>query len=143
MRNLNIASESFCRDKYLYFSWMRKHAPVYKARYILKKLYLITRYKDVVEVMKDDRFVHDFNNVRSSSGRKLIWYIPGPIRPYLRNMLTMDDPDHRRLRNLVHKGFMRQQISSWEQFTQSLSDQLLDKLAHQETVDLIDAILFP
>ncbi len=36
---------------------MRKRAPVYRARYILKKLYLITRSKDVVAVMDEEKLL--------------------------------------------------------------------------------------
>ena len=60
--------------------------------------WLVTRYDDVLTVLKDDRFGKDKINARTPP------WLPGMFKPLLRNMLDVDVPDHTRLRGLVQNS---------------------------------------
>jgi cytochrome P450 len=62
--------------------------------------WLITRYDDALSALKDRRFSKD----KLNAGQKQPW-IPAFFKPLARNMLDLEDPDHARLRGLVHKAF--------------------------------------
>ena len=62
--------------------------------------WLITRYDDALAALKDKRLSKDIANLNE----KPPW-VPSALQPLARNMLDLDDPDHARLRTLVHKAF--------------------------------------
>jgi cytochrome P450 PksS len=64
-------------------------------------------------------------------------WIPRAFRILAKTMVTMDDPDHARLRNLVHKGFTPSRIEHMAARVQEISDELLARLEGRETVDLL------
>ena len=67
--------------------------------------WLVTRYDDVVAVLKDERFAKDkFNALTPEQAARQPW-VPAMFRPLTRNMLDLDPPDHTRLRALVQKAF--------------------------------------
>lgn len=140
---LAIATAEFNKNAHYHFSWMRQNAPIYKARFTGRKpAYLITRYEDVSASLKDPRILKNLNAAQTKSGKRSVW-IPKTFRPLLHNMLNTDEPDHRRLRNLVHKAFTPRMIANLEPRIDRIAHTLLDKAAHQEEVDLIQAFALP
>ncbi|MCB0107708.1 MAG: cytochrome P450, partial [Caldilineaceae bacterium] len=69
--------------------------------------------------------------------------MPKAFEPLLHNMLNMDDPDHRRLRNLVHKAFTPRMIMGLAERIETIANELLDAAIAQERVDLIKAFAIP
>jgi len=58
IENVNIASPAFKANPYPFFARLRAEAPVYRVMVSDKQsAWLVTRYDDVVTVLKDDRFV--------------------------------------------------------------------------------------
>src|SRR6202171_2328102 len=97
----NIASSEFKADPLPFCAQLRSEAPV--SRTILpdkRNVWVVTRYKDVLTVLKDDRFGKDKINARTPP------WLPGMFKPLLRNMLDVDVPDHTRLRGLGQNRFM-------------------------------------
>jgi hypothetical protein len=69
----------------------------------------------------------------------LRWWMPGIIRTISNNMLTMDEPDHTRLRELVDEAFRRRAILEMEPRIRAIADELADALfADGSTADLVD-----
>ena len=64
--------------------------------------WLISRYSDVVAVLKDPRLMKNSRNIPGARG---VAWVPKTFEPLTRNMLDLDPPDHSRLRALVHKAF--------------------------------------
>src|SRR5436190_2090569 len=103
----DATSPQFRHDPYPTYASLRKNEPV---PYITAssmgamEAFLVTRYDDVVTVLKDARFSND---MRKIGGRmdKMPWWMPKTVASFQSSMLLVDDPDHRRLRDFVHKAF--------------------------------------
>jgi cytochrome P450 len=105
--HVNIASPEFKANPFPFYARLRSEAPVYGTKLPdRRKAWLVTRYQDVVAVLKDDRLSKDKMNAQD-----LPW-IPGMFKPLMRNMLDLDAPDHTRLRGLVQKAFMPRLIEN-------------------------------
>jgi cytochrome P450 PksS len=141
---VDISSPAFKADPYPYFARLREEAPVH--RIILgdkRPAWLVTRYDDVVTVLKDDRFVKD---KRSAMNRDQIArepWIPAMLKPLERNMLDSDAPEHTRLRGLVHRAFSPRLVENMRGRIQRLTDELLDAIAPRGQMDLIRDYALP
>jgi len=74
--------------------------------------------------------------------------MPGLFRRLSQNMISVDEPDHRRLRSLVDQAFQRQNISELRPRIEELADQQLDRVAQVAAenggeVDLIEHLARP
>lgn len=106
---------------------------------------VVTRYDDVVALYKDPRFS---NNVVKHSGiGGLALFTPRIFRLLTDSMVFKDDPDHRRLRQLVDGTFTRRMIEtltgSIETVTARLIDDMAARAARGETIDLVRSFATP
>jgi cytochrome P450 PksS len=120
---------------------MRREAPVCRMKMpgFGGEGWMVTRYDDIVAALKDPRLSSDMMAMRTGAADptgKPRW-IPRPFRILAKTMVTTDDPDHARLRTLVHKGFTPKMIERMAGRVQEISDELLAKLEGRETVDLL------
>lgn len=114
---VNIASSEFKANPFPFYAQLRSEAPVYQTTLPdTRDVWLVTRYDDVVAVLKDDRFSKDKINARRPP------WLPGMLKPLLRNMLDVDVPDHTRLRGLVQKVFTVRLIENLRERIQDLAD---------------------
>ena len=142
--SLQLTSEPIVQHAHDFFAWMRAERPVYRAKLGRKDAYLVARYQDSVDMIKDPRIAKDENNARSKSGKSGGMWLPRNFRPLLHNMLNTDEPDHRRLRNLVHKAFTPRMIANLAPRINAIATQLLDKaMAQGGQVDLVQAYALP
>jgi cytochrome P450 PksS len=101
----DLASPGFKAMPYRHWALLREFAPIYTVRLRNGSLaWLITRYDDALAVLGNPQFAKDPIKAKDAAGSKPPW-LPGPLRALSRNMLDVDEPDHRRLRNLVQKAF--------------------------------------
>jgi len=129
---VNLASPDFKANPFPFYARLRSEAPVYRTSLPDKRtVWLITRYDDVVEVLKDGRFSKD-----KATARQKFW-LPSVLKPLMRNMLDLDAPNHTRLRGLVHTAFTPRLIENLRERIQSLADELLDRLLAQGKADLV------
>lgn len=129
---VNIASSEFKADPFPFYARLRSEAPVYQTKLPDRRnVWLVTRYNDVLSVLKDDRFGKDKINARTPP------WLPGMFKPLLRNMLDVDAPDHTRLRGLVQKVFTASLIENLRERIQDLADELLSQAQAKGRVDLI------
>jgi cytochrome P450 PksS len=104
---------------------------------------LLTRYEDVVSLLRDDRFGKDKRKAMTPEQlRKLPW-VPRSFRPLERNMLDVDPPDHTRLRTLVHKAFTPSLVMRMRDRIQALADELLGEVTRKGECDLIADYALP
>jgi cytochrome P450 len=54
--------------------------------------------------------------------------LPGILRTLANNMLSMDEPDHRRLRDIVDEAFRRRVVLEMEPRILAIADELDDEL---------------
>lgn len=141
---LNMSTRHFHDDVHGHFAWMRQEAPIYKAKLTRwADAYLITRYDDVVDALKDPRIVKNPANAKPKTGKRSGIWMPKMFETLQNNMLNSDEPDHRRLRNLVHKAFTPRMITGLEPQIQQIADQLLDRALTEKEFDLIEAFALP
>lgn len=140
---INLNTKDFIANRYEYYRWFREEAPVYKGKLnLVISTYMISRYSDCVMVLKDPRFVR--NRTTATGGKNRM---PIPLPKYMtligQSMLIEDEPDHRRLRNLVHMAFTPRALRQLEERIETLTHELLDKAEAQATVDLKEAYALP
>lgn len=141
---IDISSAVFKADPYPFYAKLRAAAPVCTVTLPDKQTaYLVTRYDDVAQVLKDQRFAKDRHNALTPEQlRKLPW-IPPMFRPLTQQMLDLDAPSHTRLRGLVHTAFTPRRIQQLSERAQTLADALLDAVAAREQIDLIKEYALP
>ncbi len=140
---LKMYTRDFVQNPHAYFAQLRRNAPVMPAKLTRwQQVYLISRYDDVAAALKDERIIKNPSAAATGGAGGIPW-MPKAFEPLLHNMLNMDDPDHRRLRNLVHKAFTPRMIMGLAARIEAIANQLLDTALAQERVDLIEAFAMP
>jgi cytochrome P450 len=108
--------------------------------------WITTTYADALAIAKDPRFIKDREKIAPSMEEQPVTqartsqYVPFAWR---RDLLTVDPPDHTRLRQLVSKAFTPRMIEQLRPRIQQITDELLDAVAEQGTMDLIADFAFP
>lgn len=123
---------------------MRTEAPVYRVQHYEMGSYpwLLTRYEDCVNLLKDERFTKD------AIRRPGTVFDPTDIMHQAamsinRHMLTVDPPDHTRLRGLVHKAFTPRMIRELAGRIEQIASDLLDKVEGQGHMDMMRDFAVP
>lgn len=143
-KRLNILKDEFTQDVHTHFAWMRANEPVYRGKFMFGvDAYLITRYDDVVAALKDPRIIKNAQNATTKKGRRGDAWMPKFMLALQNNMLNMDDPDHRRLRNLIHKAFTPRMIQQMESKIERIAHDLLDQTAVNREMEFIEAFALP
>ncbi|HSH01660.1 MAG TPA: cytochrome P450 [Anaerolineae bacterium] len=141
---MSISDVDFVNNVHPYLAWMRENAPVYEATFTRgKSVYLVTRYDDVMGLLKGDELMKNPQTARGKDGKKAMAWVPGMVEALMNNMLNTDEPDHRRLRNLVHKGFTPRRIQELEGQIEGIAASLLDKAVAKGEFDLIQDFALP
>ncbi|WP_416825291.1 cytochrome P450 family protein [Ectobacillus polymachus] len=140
---LDLFSAEFKKTAYSFYAKLREVDPVY--RFTLpngQTSWLITRYDDSLQVLRDNRFIKNPHTLLSPE--QLNKMIPILERDVLLNhMLNSDPPDHDRLRNLVHKAFTPKMIEGLRIRIQEIADSLLDGFQNKGNINLIEEFAFP
>ena len=141
---IDLFDPTFKADPYPTYASLRSSAPVYRAALPDGRgVWLITRYEDVLAVLKDKRFVKDWRGALTPEQLAQVPPIPEVMKPLSQNMLDTDPPDHERLRALVSKAFTPRLIERLRPRVQAISDGLLDAVQDRGEMDLIDDYAFP
>ena len=144
IKNVDISSAGFKANPYPFYAQLRDQAPVHRITLGDKRTaWLVTRYEDVVTVLKDDRFVKDKRSVMTRDQMAREPWIPSLLKPIERNMLDSDAPEHTRLRGLVHTAFTPRLIENMRERIQRLTDELLDVAQARGSMDLIRDYALP
>lgn len=127
-------TREFTQNPYPVYEKLRQNDPIYRILFPQGDFgWIISRYEDAVEVLKDNRFSKDV----------VKRYGPDQQNIFVHNMLFSDPPDHRRLRGLVQKAFTPRLIEGMRSHIQEIADDLLDNLNSQDKMNLIDEFAFP
>jgi cytochrome P450 len=145
-RQVNIVSAEFKANPFPLLATLRATEPVFRTHLPDKTktpVWLVTRYGDVFTLLKDERFPKNRRSALTPEQiRKLPW-APPMFRPLERNMLDLDQPDHTRLRALVHKAFTPTLVEQMRRRVQALADELLEGAARRNEMDLISDYALP
>jgi cytochrome P450 PksS len=130
-------------NPYPLFARLRRESPVCRTRGVTRYFWLVTRYDDVVFVLKDAQFAANRKNAPvpgRSLIEKLIFRIYGPI---ITNMLGADEPDHGRLRGLVHQAFTMRRVEQLRTRVEALTNEYLDRAGRREQWDIVSDYALP
>jgi cytochrome P450 len=131
----DLARPEFKANPYPFYARLRADNPVCRTTLLFQPTWLVTRYTDVFNVLKDDRFVKDW----LPRTRPLHWV----TAPLTSHMLNQDGPDHTRLRTLVHKAFTPSFVERLRERIQTVCYDLLNKLAAGDRMDLMSGYALP
>ena len=95
------------------------------------RAWMVTHYDDVRSALADPRLVKDPRRVGGVGGL------------FSSNMLNTDPPDHERLRRLIAAAFTMRRVERLRPRIEEITADLLDAMATQQEVDLLDAFAFP
>ena len=118
----------YADDPHAVWAWMRREAPVYHDD--TSDVWGITRYDDVLAIEKDPR---TFSSRRAQRPHGL----PLPM------MISMDDPDHRRRRSLVNRGFTPRRIAEMEEMVAGLCRRIVDRVCEAGSCDFVWDVAAP
>jgi cytochrome P450 len=133
----------FTDDPYPQYAAMRAQAPVYEHPF---GFWLLSGYDEVSWLLRAGLSVQDDNVASDSLLRQMRDQMYGgdeSPRATAVSMLDRDPPDHTRLRRLVSKAFTPRAIQALRPRITELVDSMLDVMAGQAQVDLVDALAFP
>jgi len=106
--------------------------------------WLVVGYDEARTALNDARLSKDMHAALATGGAVVAEGLPGPS--FARHMLSVDPPDHSRLRRLVSAAFTPRRVEGLRPRVQAVVDELLDSIAAagpDATVDLVGAFAFP
>ena len=108
------------------------------------RAWLVVRYDEARAALNDPRLSKDMHAALATGADLVAEGLPGPA--FARHMLSVDPPDHTRLRRLVSAAFSPRRVEGMRPLVQTIVDDLLDELALQgpdSRADLVAAFAFP
>lgn len=106
-------------------AWLRRHEPA--TRVVIAsghEVWLVTRYEDVRQVLRDRRF-----SVTANTAPDAPRLFTTPFPPGVSLLRDTEPPDHARLRRLVMPEFRARQVERSLPLIQKITDGLLDAMA--------------
>ncbi len=137
----DIVSPGFHADPFPTLARMQAAGPVVGMRLpILGRIWLTTTHGASAELLKDgENFVRDPGNAGSRTQERVLKVLPATLGLLAKNMLGLDDPDHRRLRSLVDQAFARRGVATMKPMIEEVADRLLDRLEGKPEAELMQA----
>src|SRR5688572_6965997 len=106
--------------------------------------WLVVHHEQARAALNDPRLSKDMHAAMEANAAVVSEGLPGPA--FARHMLTVDPPDHTRLRGLVSRAFSPRRIEALRPQIQTIVDDLLDGIAAEgvdRRVDLVSRFAFP
>ena len=134
----DFASQDYFRDPTAAIEKLRATGPVVEVRFpLIGKVWTTTTQALADRVLKDTETF----TVRKEDGTVagLRWWMPPIVRTLANTMLSMDEPDHKRLRDIVDEAFRRRAVLEMEPHIQAMGDELAAELfAEGSPADLVE-----
>src|SRR5262249_45445428 len=134
---VDFTSQEFFRDPGVLIGALSASGPAVATRFpIVGKVWVTTTHEAAARVLKDSTTF----TLRREGGALagLRWWMPRSIATFANNMLTMDEPDHTRLREIVDEAFRRRAILEMEPRIRAIADDLAAHLfADGSPADLV------
>jgi cytochrome P450 len=133
---VDFTSQEFFRNPAAGIERLRACGPVVETRFpIVGKVWVTTTYDATARVLKDSTA---FTLRKDGSPAGLRWWMPAFVGALASNMLTVDEPDHTRLREIVDEAFRRRAVLDMQPHIRAIADNLADELfADGSPADLV------
>jgi len=134
---IDFASQDFFRDPAASVKRLQAAGPVVEVKFpIVGRVWMTTTQETAATVLKDGQVF----TLRKDDGAVvgLRWWMPHIFRVFASNMLTVDEPDHSRLRGIVDEAFRRRAVRDMEPRIRAIADELAgDLFAQGNPADLV------
>jgi cytochrome P450 len=137
MLHVDLTSEDFFRDPRPQLRRLREAGSVVEVKLpLLGRIWMATTQETASRVLKDGATF----SLRKPDGdvAGMRWWMPRTVRALASNMLTVDEPDHTRLRGIVEEVFRRRAVLEMQPRIRGIADVLAgDLFAQGIPADLI------
>lgn len=142
---VDLLGDAFAQNKREVFRQLRQTSPVALTKMGDKPAYVLTRYHDIETALTHPDIIKDTSNIQYEQGKhtNALPWMPKVFSAMMHSMLHSDDPNHRRLRSLVHNAFTPRMVENLEGRIETLANDLIDRMLERGTVDLIEAYALP
>lgn len=139
-----IDTEAFKADPLPACARLRAERPVVRrpVPFAEGHAYIVTRYAEAAEVLRDERFVKNVRTARDPGDLRMPW-APRALRPLQHTMIDRDGAEHRRLRGLVQEIFGPRYMAALEPRITEVVAGLLDRLGTLPSPDLVEHFALP
>lgn len=133
--------ESAKADLHEVLSGLRRDSPVMEMSLPTgATTWLVTRYADAQRALTDPKL----GKTTSAGGFSYRDMVPLDVaKAVSRHMLTINPPDHTRIRRLVSGAFTARRVAEFRPRIEELAQRLLDEMSSGDQLDLIDNFAFP
>ena len=131
----NPSDPAFIADPYPAYRMLRDNAPVWKSPL---GMWILTRYDDIANVLKNPSFIHDYDGEISDPRNRRAVKDEPVVKNLGLSMLVRDPPDHTRLRTLVVRAFTARRVEEMRPQIQKIVDNLLDTVIPLKKMDVIE-----
>ncbi len=138
MQPVDFTSQDYLRDPAASIARLRPAGPVVEVQFpLIGRMWITTTSEMAGRVLKDSK---TFTLRKDDGGIAGVrWWMTPLVRTIADNMLTMDEPDHTRLRQIVDEAFRRRAILDMEPHILAIADQLAgDLFAEGSPADLVE-----
>jgi len=134
----DFVSQAYFRNPAAEIEKLRSAGPVVEVQFpMIGKVWTTTTQDLADRVLKDSETFTIRTGVGGVAG--LQWWMPRILRTLANHMLSKDDPDHRRLRDIVDEAFRRRAVLEMEPRILTIADELAGNLfADGSPADLVD-----
>ena len=136
----NPLDPAFIANPYPTYGMLRERMPIWRSPL---GPWVLSRYRDIAPLLKDGRFVHDFEGRISDPGNRRAVLNEPVTRNLGDSMLVRDPPDHTRLRGLVARAFTARRVEEMRPRIEALVTQLIDAVADRGSMDIIADLSHP
>ncbi len=128
-------------DPYTFFKRARKEEPIFYSS--LFDAYVLTRYDDIISVLKDPTRFSSANSLQSivNSTPEVIKILRQGF-PFV-SLINSDGDRHKRLRAPFMKVFASEQLTSVEDSIREIGDRLLDNFINDGRAEIIEKFAHP
>src|SRR5215204_3638708 len=132
-------------DPFGLFADVRRRGGVHRVTLVDgHEAWLVVHHREARAALNDPRLSKDMHAALTADAAVVSEGLPGPA--FARHMLTVDPPDHTRLRRLVSSAFSPRRIEALRPRIQTVVDDLLDSIAAEgpeARVDPVSRFAFP
>jgi cytochrome P450 len=134
----DFVSQVYFRNPAAEIEKLRSAGPVVEVQFpMIGKVWTTTTQDLADRVLKDSETFTIRTGIGGVAG--LQWWMPRILRTLANHMLSMDEPDHRRLRDIVDEAFRRRAVLEMEPRILAIADEFAGELfADGSPADLVD-----
>jgi cytochrome P450 len=125
-------------DPYPNYTWLRENAPVSAlySPHVAGTTWLVASYELARGCLADPRLSNDSRTGRSGPDH-------GQDEYTARGLLSLDRPEHTRLRSLVNGAFSPSAVARWRPMIEQVCHSAVDRFVHKGRMDLVDGYALP